>query len=86
MGRIRTYLGTNFHSIKVGKYDPQLPQKRVNHIGRLLIGLDSLFVCLGGRHGEADELDCDPLQRVGIPFFRDLASCSRTLLLFFNPQ
>ena len=33
-----------------------------------------LFVCLGGRQGEADELDCNPLQRVGIPFFRDLAS------------
>ena len=34
-----------------------------------------LFVCLGGRQGEADELDCNPLQRVGIQFFRDLASC-----------
>ena len=33
-----------------------------------------LFVILGGRQGEADELDCNPLQRVGIPFFRDLAS------------
>ena len=33
-----------------------------------------LFVCLGGRQGEADELNCNPLQRVGIPFFRDLAS------------
>ena len=33
-----------------------------------------LFVCLGGRQGEADELNCKPLQRVGIPFFRDLAS------------
>ena len=39
------------------------------------------FVCLGGRQGEADKLNCDPLQRVGIPFFRDLASRPRTLLL-----
>ena len=31
-----------------------------------------LFVCLGGRQGEADRLNCNPLQRVGIPFFRDL--------------
>ena len=45
-----------------------------------------LFVCLGGRQGEADKLNCNPLQRVGIPFFRDLASRPRTLLLLFNPQ
>ena len=40
-----------------------------------------LFVCLCGRQGEADRLNCNPLQRVGIPFFRDLASRPRTLLL-----
>ena len=40
-----------------------------------------LFVCLDGRQGEADELDCNPLQRVGIPFFRDLASRPGTLLM-----
>ena len=50
-------------------------------IGKLI----SLFVCLGGRQGEADWLDCNPLQRVGIPFFRDLASRPRTILLMFNP-
>ena len=32
-----------------------------------------LFVCFEGRQGEADELNCNLLQRVGIPFFRDLA-------------
>ena len=40
----------------------------------LVIDPYCLFVCLGGRQGEADELNCNPLQRVGIPFFRDLAS------------
>ena len=44
-------------------------------------GFVCLFVCLGGRQGEADRLNCNPLQRVGIPFFRDLASRPRTLLL-----
>ena len=34
-----------------------------------------LFVFyLGGRQGEAVGLNCNPLQRVGIPFSRDLAS------------
>ena len=45
-----------------------------------------LFVCLGGRQGEADELNCNPLQRVGIPFFRDLASHPWTLLLPIPPR
>ena len=45
-----------------------------------------LFVCLGGGQGEADELDCNPLQRVGIPFFRDLASPPWTLLLLIPPR
>ena len=40
-----------------------------------------LIVCFGGRQGKADRLNCNPLQRVGIPFFRDLASRPRTLLL-----
>ena len=42
-----------------------------------------LFVCLGGRQGEADKLNCNPLQRVGVPFFRDSVQenfyCSSTL-------
>ena len=45
-----------------------------------------LFVCLGGGQGEADELNCNPLQRVGIPFFRDLASRPWTLLLLIPPR
>ena len=28
------------------------------------------FVCLGRRQGEADELSCNPLQRVGMQFIR----------------
>ena len=42
----------------------------INHI----VCFVCLFVCLGGRQGEADKLNYNPLQRVGIPFFRDLAS------------
>ena len=40
-----------------------------------------MFVYFGGQQGEADGLNCNPLQRVGIPFFRFLASSQRTLLL-----
>ena len=40
-----------------------------------------MFVCLVGQQGKRNELTCNPLQRVGIPFFRDLASRPWTLLL-----
>ena len=48
--------------------------KTFTHLVAKSTGVHCLFVCLGGRQGEADELNCNPLQRVGIPFFRDLAS------------
>ena len=37
----------------------------------------SLFVCLGGRQGVQMNLDNNPLQIVGVPFFRDFSSYPR---------
>ena len=75
------HMGAHEHIIKIKILDVQSPC--FVYFWRKFV---CLFVCLGGRQGEADELDCNPLQRVGIPFFRDLASRPRTLLLLFNPR
>ena len=74
---VRRYVST---SVVQGILKMTYPPLKTTQLGAQRLGF-CLFVCLDGRQGEADKLNCNPLQRVGIPFFRDLASRPGTLIL-----
>ena len=49
--------------------------------------LQGLFVCLGGRQGEANELNCNPLQRVcKYPIFQGMPTLMQPHLFMKFPD